>query len=196
MKIRMGFVSNSSSTSFTVAFVPEETNLNLKTFEFLLGAHGNTTPVNLKVFKDTAESRRIALGEELKTIERDKTWLQDRIDKLIECSQIPAIQLLMNELDAPYKLDGDLIRYRRRQDKKEKWSDSIISRVSEYQNLIRNIDLRMVEITKQLALIKDLPGETMIARWEDVNGAQHMLSDLLKMLESDGRVIILEEHTT
>src|SRR5271157_4504870 len=43
MKIRDGFVSNSSSTSFMVAFVPEDGDLNLKTFQFLLGQHKDTT---------------------------------------------------------------------------------------------------------------------------------------------------------
>jgi hypothetical protein len=50
MKTRKGFISNSSSTSFMVCFKPEENDLSLKTFDFILKGNGSTHPYQIKCF--------------------------------------------------------------------------------------------------------------------------------------------------
>lgn len=199
MKIRHGFVSNSSSTSYVVVFVPEPSNLNLKTFDFLLKVRGNRIDqADLKIYRDTVASRREALEKEIKTAERDIAWIKNKVGNLIECSQIPAVQLLMDELDSyNQNIDAESIRHIRRYSKKEKWSESIKNRIESYNKAAKELDDRIVESNNQLNMIKDLPADSVIAAWdEDLGGPGRMLSELLNELEPDGRVIVLKKETT
>jgi hypothetical protein len=195
MKYRQMFVSNSSSTSFIVAFVPEENNINLKTFDFLLGANGNKIPPSLDVFRSTVIDRRDELKEELIAKKRDAKWLAQRISDLLECFEIPAIQLLMTELNKHHKCTKETLRYKRRD--KTPWKDEIIDRIQDYNVMLEEINADIVEAKSQLKLIENLSDETVIAKWTSDNYfGYHVLSDLLDMLQIDGRVKVLEKKTT
>lgn len=195
MKYRKGFVSNSSSTSFMVAFVPEESNLNLKTLDFLLTTD-SYGPINLKVFRATVKSRCEDLNKELTTITRDKEWLNKHITMLVECMGIEGVQMLMSELEKHKNevTDSEVIRWKRRD--KRPWNDVILDHIGSYKNNIKDIDNKIESINKQLKLIAHLPPETVIAKWEEDAHGKTMLNDLVSMLETDGRVVILEKINT
>ena len=199
MKIRTGFVSNSSSTSFTIAFVPEKNNLNLKTLDFLLSRNGNyISPVKLDMFRDTVGNRRKVLKEELKVLQEDRIWLQNRIDKLVECSQIPAVKAIFDALDNDYKHKNNPVktivesaRYLR-PNPKDPWNDTVARHIQNDKSAVKEIDKNIDEIKKQLELIKKLPKNTVIAKWKKDN-MDDLLKDLVDMLEKDGRVVVLEK---
>ena len=195
MKYRRGFVSNSSSTSFIVAFVPEENNLNLKTLDFLVTNMSSQYGIDLEVFRSTVKERRDTLTAELKTIMRDKEWLKDYVDKLSECALIPGIQLLMHELD---ESEDDVrktghIRYLRRA--KRPWENIIIDHIHAYKGGIEDINRKIKEINQQLNLISNLSEESIVAAWKQSNG-QTVLSNLVNILQEDGRIIVLERIIT
>lgn len=200
MKVRQGFVSNSSSTSYTVAFTPEKDNLNLKTFEFLLGEHGSRYSLSekLETYKSTVADRKELLNTEIKTCQRDKAWLEEYVEKLIECAEIPAINLLMSELENSFhKQKGELadnIRFMRRDRNKDKWEDTIKDHIHNYKEAISRLNRDIADINGQLKLIEDLSDDTVIARWKQDAGSS-LLTNLLDMLIKDKRVIILERYT-
>ena len=202
MKIRNGFVSNSSSSSFLVAFVPEESNLNLKTFDFLLGTKvGNHTyQTDLEVFKETVKERKEKLIIEIENCEKDMMWLKEHVKTLKKISKNEKASQLMDELfysANDSKHDKNALRWKREQSENQKsWKERVISEISSYNYDMQKLQNDIDCANKQLGLIKDLFDESVVAGWKEDQHHHSYLSELMDELVKDNRVTIIEKYTS
>jgi hypothetical protein len=203
MKIRKGFISNSSSTSFMVCFKPEPKDLSLKTFEFLLRKNGcNVQPLQLEVFRDTVKERKENLLKEQKALLKDQKFLEDKIAKYSKFRQDTKLMQKLDEIDTMID-DVEGVRYSRtiaRINKNKKKEDRyFVNKFSKSFNTITNqvekIKEKLDKINTQYSLIKDLPDISVVAKWEEDSNFSSLLKDFVDEFEADGRIIVLEKIT-
>ena len=193
MKIREGFVSNSSSTCYLVAFVPEENDLNLKTFDFLLSKIDNK---NIKLARTTVECRKETVGEEIKNLQECKQWIDGYVCILKECAKDNKSKIIFNELNdywgSKHKVEFHSYKYG-----KEclNIQDTLTSKIKHYEEDLMKLEKEITALNGQLEKIKDLPDETVIASWEEDHW-EGFFCGLVDMLVADGRVKILEKVGT
>jgi len=191
MKTRSGFVSNSSTTSFTVAVLKDldGSDVNAKIFDCitksLAGKH--------ETFKRTScgLERADLLGEQ-KKLTRDLNFGDDVLTKLhgiLKCPVLVAsvqdtIQFLKNDWGSAKSLREARTPYRS--------SNVVEDAISEVESQLRTAQRNLQEVNRKLDLIKDLDDDTVIVRWEEDAGFGGLLRDSTVRLEKNGVIRVLE----
>ena len=191
MKIRQGFVSNSSSSSFLVAFVPEEGNLNLKTFEFLLTKMDGD---KVKMHKSTVIGAKQTVGQELLNYRAAREWIVGYLALLNKCMNNKEARLLVNELNTynATKETTRVIKYKI--GAKEVYDDSVLTdHINSYEQDLLRLNKEIASCEDILQKIDTLPDDMLVAKWEEDNWSDGLFGNLIEMLVEDGRVIILQK---
>ena len=189
---RNGFVSNSSSTSFLVAFKPEEGNLNLQTFDFLLS---KIDQKSIDFHKDTVKCHREKIQEEIAENKKAMESLRNYLCILRHCLEDKKANVLVNELLKYWEEnEKERIKYYRYDDANTLAPNTLKDKVRWYENDIKDIDKQVEKLENDINLLKDLSEESIVCGWtEDIS--DDVFNNLMKLLVKDGRVIILKKTT-
>jgi hypothetical protein len=191
MKLRDGFVSNSSSTSFFVAFVPEADNLNIKTFEFLLSKMDGD---KVDLHKQDVKSARDTIQQDLTNYIAARDWLSGYLHILRNCMANREATVLLNEFKG-YMSTRPMIEVRDRYKlgMKEVYDGTIIAdHVERYEHELRMLDMEIVGCEEMLSKLAPLPDDMMVCKWKEDNWTSGLFGDLVTMLVKDGRIVVLE----
>ena len=195
MKVRQGFVSNSSSTSFLVAFVPEEDNLNLKTFDYLLSAM-NTEKMSL--LRQTAKQARDSINDKLINYREVYTWLEGYLCILKHCATNKEAKVLLNELGQHLKVEPER-RLSSYQYGSKCYGDELDNHIMTREGDRVRLSNKIAKEEAMLAKLDGLADDAVVAGFtEDLNFGNNVnvLGGLMDLLVEDSRVVVLEKVTT
>jgi hypothetical protein len=190
MKTRTGFVSNSSSTSFTVHLRQDAKGVNTRAFDLvtqILGAQYG------KIKRVEVGEERKTLLEEQKVLIRNLNFIQDQKARLTEISKDIKIVEIVEEL-WPILNNTGALQYIRQKSKKH--SENII------QDTLSNLSYREKEeseklkfVTSKLKILIGIPDSDFLVQWEEDDMCRP-LSDAVPLLIEEGVVTVLEKIRT
>jgi hypothetical protein len=190
MKTRQGFVSNSSSSSYIIAFDNEPGDLAAKTFQYVVGTKGKELWDN----RSSVAQMRELLTEELKELVKDRNWLSKRIafyNQYVSSDTIVQIFREMQELDTQFFSSVNQTRFRRQESKISQGRNPIQTLVKDLSYELNKIIERECEIADQVRLLEKLPDDLVIVKCEVVDG-DFYLKDLIANLKDSNRITIVE----
>jgi len=192
MKTRTGFVSNSSTTSFTVAVLKDldGSDVNAKIFDCitksLAGKHESFK-------RTTCELERSDLLEEQKKLTRDLNFGDDILTRLRGILQDPT--LVASVQDTIQFLKG-VWNHRSIRDARTPYrsSNAVEESISDVESQLKIARRNLQDVNRKLDLIKDIDDDTVIVRWEEDAGFGGLLRESTLMLEKNGVIRVLERN--
>jgi hypothetical protein len=188
VKFRDGFVSNSSSTSFTVVVKPDAVGKNIEVFDAVTRVLGRVyTRITITDYiKDIDEKQMI--------LTRDRNYIEDKLTALKEIAKDEKLTTAINATIAGLKLDSkniDVIRYTRRE---KNVRDAISDAQQSYKIALGNIAVKNDCLTQKRMKVAHLDRSLMLITWEDSNMGYSC--NAVEQMESDDVLIVIERKHT
>lgn len=199
MKTRNGFISNSSSTSFIIAFNNDDMDENRKQFELLaefICGEGSLNKIfsekDLYAFRCTAGDRVEALQEEVKTVEQTREVLKKIVGDIEEKIKDPNVLAVVNEC---LQCFSDLFRLRyMRVMEKEEVSSTVHEKLGWLNRDVASYNEKISELSKDILMLNKLKGDTKIYGFE----VDHMsrIRELVQKMEEKGMLTVIKKENT
>lgn len=187
MKIRNGFVSNSSSSSFVVVLRPDAAGAN-ELFDFFRTLAGT----QVKIHESTVSRHTANLRSSKERLMKDMEWVEDRIKKLkryeADAGVSRAVDLVVQVLSDTK--DVQAIRMT------QQFDSELIERAiksAEYKKERTGKEIKKIE--EKLAKYQGLAPETKVLEWnEDLMFG--LFKDVVAKMEAANKLVIIESHTS
>lgn len=194
MKIRYGFVSNSSTTSFTVALLGTSDTVGYQIFQTL------TTVLSGKIMgftRRTVKTERAELLEEQKRLTRDKNFGEDELVKLRVIQKDPklvtAVQQTIMYLSG-FKFSRPLRDARNPIKSYRPEVDCVADAIEHLESDVRKAEISLKKNSECLAKFQDLDDTIEIVRWSE-DASFGPLKPSMGLLVKEGVLRILEKET-
>jgi hypothetical protein len=181
MKTRHGFVSNSSSTSFTVLLKRDAAGVNYRVFDLVTQILSKSSAIT----RTTVLEERQRLLEEQKRLTRDQNYVEDTLAAVAGFAKDPK---LTAAVQVALRLQADISWARR--SRKENWLKDTTERLKHDLEKLKR-DLQAVK--QQLDQLAEVEDDLAIVRWNESHMCNPLTSSA-KMLEAEGLITILERR--
>ena len=203
MKIRQGFVSNSSSSSFLAYIKDDATGTAVRMFDFMTtlldSSHG--------VEKTEISQYRENINNELENLKKDTIFAQKEANEVAKLLDDPLLVAALEKLELAFYSMGpqgctfeDVVRRERRmtEDDDDDWGDLEPRNI--LYTLHKKLQMQIVsnkrkkeENSIKLDNIKNLPNTTKLISFT-VNHMEDELFNNIKKLEKQGMLVIIERE--
>ena len=194
MKTRTGFVSNSSTTSFTVVLHPHGESLTYKLFDLVTAVFGKSAEMTRT---EVGELRQDLLRDQ-KDLHRDINFIEDALVQLASYRQDPKLVAAVKEV-----LDFQDGIIRARQARHERLHQPQRARDTWVQQTQRDLEHSLREAKRDLQLaegklgkLNGVPDSALVITWKESHHASGLLGEALPKLIDEGLLTILEKTTT
>jgi hypothetical protein len=203
MKIRNGFVSNSSSSSFLICLRKDTEGKNEEIFKYVLEL---ASTCNQKIASKTVGEERKQLQEEVKKLKRDLTFQEKRNAVLKEYAGDKAFRKKLQALDEALSLVDssihwkvkDMVRTAREVKADKEWKawyedmDPVGEALDRSQHAVDDIAPEILRIEEKLKKMEEFEDDQVMYSFEeDHSFGSGIKRAVLKMVE-DGKAVMVE----
>jgi len=205
MKIRTGFVSNSSSSSFIICVKEDATGAEIKMLDFMTTFMDKSHGVKRE---DVGEYKE-RLQNEIEDLNKDNVYSQKELEELTILLEDPLLIIAFNKLEVALQSmgkNGSDFKELVRRERYMYFCNIEDGEVFEPSNLLRNLHRKLEysisrntreikDLSRRLAKIKDLPKSKKLISFEADNMEDSLLNSINNLEEQNMITIIERKHS-
>ncbi|MHA2280061.1 MAG: hypothetical protein ACXAC5_04190 [Promethearchaeota archaeon] len=201
MKIRHGFVSNSSSASFILALSDEKEcehcgHSNRKMLDLIISMFSKGTPIGdfLSSFMGDPNHHISTIKEEISDLNKDIAWTLKKIEKLKALSKNSDAVLLFEEWN---DIDhGTRSRWQREmEDHRQSVDDKLITRIRQLGESVEKAKNNIVKLEKKKAKLEEVADSGRVVYSFEIDYHDRLYS-VVKDIVNSGYVDVIEQIMT